>query len=310
MLDGAEELPELDLGFVFDGDAGSVIAEPEHEATSPLEEPSHRNGVDSDGGPGSRNGLHLLAPHCPDIDFLDDSIVAHMQGIVLPHPEPTQSSAVNSRQEILDAGRKVFQLLVLQLPGWFVGSVVGQVAASMGLLVEGEHYVPVPPAFPCDLGEPIGAEPLSRHQRLEVVLDGDARQPGQHSGRDRIGRNPENRPAPVVDSFLEFESHLAGANGGNKEQPGRRVPADLVDQGLSAGKDFRRIPQVGGMEWGRSRKGERPSRQQERCRDWGTRPHISPGEGNACSQSRNRNEGKRISTKGHEERPRATKKRE
>lgn len=310
MLDGAEELSELDLGFVLDGNAGSVIAEPEHETSSPLEEPSHRNGVDSDGGPGSRNGLHLFPSHCPDIDFLDDSVVAHVQGIVFPHPEPTQASAVNGRQEILNAGRKVFQFLVLQLPGRLLGSVVGQVAAPMGLLVEGQHHVPVPPAFPCDLCEPIGAEPLGRHQRLEVVLDGDARQPGQHSGRDRIGRYPENRPAPVVDSLLEFESHLAGADGGDEEQPVRGIPTDLVDQGLAAGNDFGRIPQVGGKEWGRSRKGEHPSRQQDRCRDWGTRPHISPIGVRIGSQSRNLNEGKKRSRKGHEERPRATKKRE
>ena len=252
MLDGAEKLPELDLGFVLDGDAGSVVAEPEHEASSPLEESSHRNGVDSDGGVGPRNGLHPLAPHRPDIDFLDHSVVAHVQWIVFSHPKPTQSGAVNGRQEVLDAGRKVFQFLVLQFPGGLLGSVVGQVAAPMGLLVEGQHHVPVPPAFPRDLGESVGAKPLGGHQRLEVVLDGDSRQPGQYSGRNRIGRDPENGPSPVVDSLLEFEGHLAGADGGDKEQPGRRVPADLVDEGLSAGKDLGRVSQIGGMELGRS----------------------------------------------------------
>ena len=290
MLDGAEELPELDLGFVLDGDAGSVVAEPEHEASSPLEETSYRNGVDSDGGPGSRKGLHLLAPHRPDIDLLDHPVVAHVQGVVLSNPESAQSSAVNGRQEVLDAGGKIFHYLVLQLPGRLLGSVVGQEAAPMGLLVEGEHHVPVPPALPCDLGEPIGAESLGRHQRLEVVLDGDARQPGQHSGGDRIGGDPENRPAPFVDSLFEFESQLAGADGGDEEQPGRRVPADLVDQGLTPGNDFGRVPQVGGMELGRSREGKHPGRQQDRCRDRGDRPHISPGVGHVAPQS----------TKGHE----------
>ena len=307
MLDGAEELSELDLGLVFDRDAGSVIAEPEHETSSPLEEPPHRDGVDSDGGPGPRNGLHLLAPHRLDIDFLDHPVVAHVQRVTLSHPEPSQSGAVNGRQEVLDAGGKVLHHLVLQLPGRLLGSVPGQVASPMGLLVEGEHHVPVPPAFPRDLGEPIGAEPLGRHQRLEVVLDRDARQPGQHSGRDRIGCNPENRPVPVVNSLLEFQGHLAGADGGDKEQPGRRVPADLVHQGLASGNDVGRIPQVGGVELNRSREDKHPGRQQDRCRDRGACPHISPRGGRVSSQSRNRPAAKWITTKGHQERQRATK---
>ena len=292
VLDGAEEPPEFDLSLVFHGNSRPVIAEPEHEAPSPLEETSHRNGVDSDGGPGSRNGLHPLLPHRPDVDFLDHPVVTHVQWVVLSHPESSQSGAVNGRQEVLDAGGKVFQHLVLQLPGRLLGSVVGQVPAPMGLLVEGEHHVSVPPAFPRDLGEPIGAESLGGHQRLEVVLDGDARQPGQHSGGDRIGCDPENRPAPVVDSLLEFKGHLAGADGGDEEQPGRGVPADLVDEGLAAGNDFGRVPQVGGMELGRSRRGKHPGRQQDRCRDWGTRPHISPRVVRVGSQSTKGHEGK------------------
>ena len=95
MLDGAEEPPEFDLGLVFDRNFCPVIGEPEHEAPSPLEEPSHGNGVDSDGGVGSRNGLHPLPPHRADIHFLDHPVVAHVQGIVSPYLEPSQSSAVN-----------------------------------------------------------------------------------------------------------------------------------------------------------------------------------------------------------------------
>ena len=307
MLDGAEEPSESDLGLVLDGNSRPVIAEPEHEASAPLEKPSHRNGVDSDGGPGSRNGLHPLAPHCPDVDFLDHPVVAHVQRIVFSHPESSQPSAVNGRQEVLHAGRKVFQFLVLQFPGWGLAGVVGQVPAPMGLLVESEHHVAVPPAFPCDLGEAIGAEALGRHQRLEVVLDGNAGQARQYSCRDRIGRDPENWPALVVDSLIELERHLAGADGGDEEQPGRGIPTHLVDQGLSAGNDFGRVRQIGGVEPGRSRKGKHPSRKQDRCRDWGARPHISPGAENVGSQSTNRRAGKKKSTKGHEERRRATK---
>ncbi len=177
----------------------------------------------------------------------------------------------------------------------------------MSLLVEGQHHVAVPPAFPGDLGESIGAEPLGGHQRLEMVLDGDARQPGQHSRRHRIGRNPEDRPPPVVYSLLEFEGHLAGADGWDKEQPGRRVPTDLVDEGLTARNDFGRVPQVGGMEMGRSRKSENPRRQQDRRGDSEASPHISPMVGNVGSQSTKGCEGKKISTKGHEEGRRVTK---
>ena len=177
----------------------------------------------------------------------------------------------------------------------------------MILLVEGQHHVAVPPAFPGDLGEAIGAELLGGHQRLEMVLDGDAHQPGQHSRRHRIGRNPEDRPPLVVYSLLEFEGHLAGADGWDKEQPGRRVPTDLVDEGLTARNDFGRVPQVGGMEMGRSRKGENPRRQQDRRGDSEASPHISPMVGNVGSQSTKGCEGKKISTKGHEEGRRATK---
>ncbi len=180
----------------------------------------------------------------------------------------------------------------------------------MGLLVESEHHVAVPPAFPCDLGEAIGAEALGRHQRLEVVLDGNAGQARQYSCRDGIGRDPENRPALVVDSLIELQRHLAGADGRDEEQPGRGIPTHLVDQGLSAGNDFGRVRQIGGVESGRSRKGKHPSRKQDRCRDWGARPHISPGAGNVGSQSTNRREGKkkpRMGTKDHQGTPKSTK---
>ena len=178
----------------------------------------------------------------------------------------------------------------------------------MILLVEGQHHVAVAPAFPGDLGEAIGAELLGGHQRLEMVLDGDARQPGQHSRRHRIGRNPEDRPPPVVYSLLEFEGHLAGADGWDKEQPGRGIPTDLVDEGLTAGNDFGRVPQVGGMEMSRSGEGKQPHGQQDRRGDSEASPHISPMVGNVGSQSTKGREGKKISTKGHEERRRATKK--
>ena len=310
MLDGAEELPELDLGFVLDGNSRPVIAEPKHEAASSLEEPSHRNGVDSDGGPGSRNGLHPLASHRPDVDFLDHPVVAHVQRVVFPHLEAPQSSAVNGRQEVLDARGKVFQFLVLQFAGRGLAGVVGQVAAPMGLLVEGEHHVAVAPALPGDLGEPIGAEPLGRHQRLEVVLDGHAGQPGQYSGRDRVGRDPEQTPSPFVFALLEFESQFAGADGGDEEQPGRRVPTDLVDESLSPGNDFGRVGQAIGMEPVRPGEGQNPGRQQDRCGDWEARPHISPRVGIFGLQSTKAPEGKkdihegpRRTTKGHEEQP-------
>ena len=173
----------------------------------------------------------------------------------------------------------------------------------MSLLVEGQHHVAVPPAFPGDLGEAIGAEPLGGHQRLEMVLDGDARQPGQHSRRHRIGRNPEDRPPPVVYSLLEFEGHLAGADGWDKEQPGRRVPTDLVHQGLTGRNDFGGVGQAGRIEPGRSEEGQNPGRQQHRCGGSEASPHISPMVGNVGSQSTKRCEGKKISTKGHEEQP-------
>ena len=178
----------------------------------------------------------------------------------------------------------------------------------MSLLVEGQHHVAVALAFPGDLGESVGAEPPGGHQRLEMVLDGDARQPGQYSRRDRIGRDPENRPSLVVDSLIEFEGHLAGADGGDKEQPGRGIPTDLVDQGLTAGDDLGGVPQAGGMELGRSGKGKQPHGHQDRCGDSEASPHISPMVGNVGSQSTKGREGQKISTKGHEERRRATKK--
>ena len=217
LLDRAEEFPESDFGLVFDRDFRAVISKPNHKPSSPFEEPPDGNRVDSNGRVGSGDGLDRLAPHSPDVNLLDNPVVTHVQRVVLSNLEPSQTSPVNRRKEILHAGWKIFQGLILQFFGRFPGCIIGKVTPPMFLLIEGQHDVPMPFAFPGDFGESIRAEFLGCNQRLKMILHRDTRESGQNSGRDGIGRNPEGGSTLAIGSLLKFEGHLPGANGWEKE---------------------------------------------------------------------------------------------